>query len=439
MATMVSFHSFFSISLAISIIFVSRFSITEANNGGFTVDLIHRDSPKSPFHNPSLTPSQCLNNALQRSFSRVHHLMSFSTQSASANVIPNGGEYIMKISMGTPPVQIPVIVDTGSDLIWTQCKPCIRCYNQKPSLFSPNSSSSYKVVPCSSKQCLSFPRTSCLPTTNTCQYSVSYGDKSFSHGDLATETVKLGSTTLRDMIFGCGHDNGGTFSDAGAGIVGLGGGQVSLISQMGSSIAGKFSYCLVPMSAQNTKASKMNFGGSGVVSGRGVVSTPIVSKSPYSFYFLTLEGISVANKRLDFYTSSASSNTSKLAQAGNIVIDSGSTLTLLPPDLYNRLVSAVKSTIKARPVKDPKLILSLCYSKLNVSSIPIITVHFRGGDLKLNPLNTFVRTSLFSICLGFAPAGEIAIYGNLAQMNFYVGYDLKKKMITFKPMDCTKQ
>ncbi|CAK9173913.1 unnamed protein product [Ilex paraguariensis] len=382
MATMVSFHSFFFISLAISIIFISRFSITKANNGGFTVDLIHRDSPKSPFHNPSLTPSQPLNNALQRSFSRVHCLMSFSPLSASANVTPNGGEYIMKISMGTPLVQIPAIVDTGSDLIWTQC------YNQKPPFFSPNSSSSYKVVPCGSKQCLSFPRTSCLPTTNTCQYSVSYGDKSFSRSDLATETVKLGSTTLRDIIFGCGHDNGGTFSNAGAGIVGLGDGifhwrQIFLL--LGANV------CPKHQGQQNEFWRQW----CGFRAWGGFNSNSL--KIPYVFYFLTLEGISVANKRLDFYMSSASSNASKLAQASNIVIDSGSTLTLLPPDLYSR-----------------------------------------GGDLKLNPLNTFVRTSLFSICLGFAPAGEIAIYGNLAQMNFYVGYDLKKKMITFKPMDCTE-
>ncbi|CAK9175653.1 unnamed protein product [Ilex paraguariensis] len=394
---MLSFHSFFSISLAIAIIFVSRFSITEANNGGFTVDLIHRDSPKSLFHNPSLTPSQRLNNALQRSFSRVHHLMSFSPQSASANVTPNGGEYIMKISMGTPPVQIPAIVDTAQTVLLH-----IKWY-----LVVQNNAYLFQELLASQLRILASAR--------------SVMETNLSVADLATETVKLGSTTLHDIIFGCGHDNDSPFSNARAGIVGLGGSQVSLISQMGSPIGGKFSYCLVPMSAQNTKASKMNFGGSGVVSGRGVVSTPIVSKSPHAFYFLTLEGISVANKRLDFYMSSASSNASKLAQAGNIVIDSGSTLTLLPPDLYSRLVSAVKSTIKAQPVKDPKLMLSLCYSKLNFSSIPIIIVHFRGGDLKMNPLNTFVRTSLFSIYLGFAPAREIAIYGNLAQVNFYVG------------------
>ncbi|CAK9146022.1 unnamed protein product [Ilex paraguariensis] len=187
MATMVSFHSFFFISLAISIIFVSRFSITKANNGGFTVDLIHRDLPKSPFHNPSLTPSQRLNNALQRSFPRVHRLMSFSPLSASANVTPNGGEYIMKISWGPHRfkfLQLSILVVT---------------------LYGHNATTR-----------------SLISSAQTVLLHIKC--------DLATETVKLGSTTLRDIIFGYGHDNGGTFSNAGAGIVGLGGGQVSLIS-----------------------------------------------------------------------------------------------------------------------------------------------------------------------------------------------------------------
>ena len=35
-----------------------------------------------------------------------------------ADIISNGGEYLLKYFVGTPPVQILGIVDTGSDLIW---------------------------------------------------------------------------------------------------------------------------------------------------------------------------------------------------------------------------------------------------------------------------------------------------------------------------------
>ncbi|KAF5951251.1 hypothetical protein HYC85_009195 [Camellia sinensis] len=71
----------------------------------------------------------------------------------------------------------------------------------------------------------------------------------------------------------------------------------------------------------------------------------------------------------------------------------------------------------------------------NNITIPIITAHFTGADVKLNPMNTFIRTSDNIVCLAFAPA-NIAIYGNVAQMNFLVGYDLSKKTVSFKHTDC---
>lgn len=39
------------------------------------------------------------------------------------------------------------IAGTGSDLNWTQCKPCSPCYPQQPPIFDLNRSSSYNLVP----------------------------------------------------------------------------------------------------------------------------------------------------------------------------------------------------------------------------------------------------------------------------------------------------
>ncbi|KAL6493914.1 hypothetical protein OROGR_031823 [Orobanche gracilis] len=43
-----------------------------------------------------------------------------------------------------------------------------------------------------------------------------------------------------------------------------------------------------------------------------------------------------------------------------------------------------------------------------------------------------------SLCLAFAPASRYAIYGNLAQMDFLVGYDLEKRTVSFKPSVCSE-
>ena len=104
-------------------------------------------------------------------------------------------------------------------------------------------------------------------------------------------TLTLGSTTSHPMplsLIWCGHDNVGNFDDKGSDIVGIGGGVVSLVSQLSSSIGGKFSYCLVPLTSRDKNSSKLNFGSDAVVSGPGTVSTPLVPKILDTFYFLTL-------------------------------------------------------------------------------------------------------------------------------------------------------
>ncbi|XP_042029715.1 aspartic proteinase CDR1-like [Salvia splendens] len=108
---------------------------------------------------------------------------------------------------------------------------------------------------------------------------------------------------------------------------------------MGPSIGWNFSFCLVPTSAQ--KACKMHFGDGAVVSGAGVVTTPIVTKNTGTFYHLTLVGMSVGSQRFD------SDSSKKSVLEGNIVIDSGTTLTFLPRDLYGKVEAALKQQVSS--------------------------------------------------------------------------------------------
>lgn len=271
-------------------------------------------------------------------------------------------------------------------------------------------------------------------------YSYRYGDRSFTRGSLALETFTIASASsrpvpLQKIIFGCGHENGGTFDESGSGLIGLGGGPLSFISQLNG---GKFSYCLVPTSAKSSVASKISFGTAGIVSGNGAVSTPLVSKQPDTFYYLTLEGISVGEKRLSYKTSQ--STKAIAAGEGNIIIDSGTTLTLLPPGFHDDVVSALEVAINAERVSDPRGVLSLCFRSKSDHDIdvPVIMAHFSGADVKLQALNTFARVEDDMVCFTMIPSDDVAIFGNLAQMNFQVGYDLEERTVSFKPADCSK-
>ncbi|XP_004289322.1 PREDICTED: probable aspartic protease At2g35615-like [Fragaria vesca subsp. vesca] len=413
----------------------------EASYGGFTVDLIQRDSLLSPWYDSSTTHFDRLHNAFRRSISRAQRFIKPSTNTIQSKIVPSGGEYLMNISIGTPPVEVLGIADTGSDLIWTQCKPCKQCFNQNPPLFDPKRSSTYRTVPCQSNSCSNLEEASCgADRGDTCVYSYRYGDRSFTRGSLAQETFTIGSASgqpvsLLKIIFGCGHENGGTFDESGSGLIGLGGGPLSFISQLNG---GKFSYCLVPTSAKSSIASKISFGTAAIVSGKGAVSTPLVSKQPDTFYYLTLEAISVGEKRQSYKTSQ--STKAVAASEGNIIIDSGTTLTLLPPGFYDEVISALEVAINVERVSDPKGVLSLCFRSKSDHDIdvPVITMHFSGADVKLNALNTFARVEDDMVCFTMIQSEDVAIFGNLAQMNFLVGYDLEERTVSFKPADCTQ-
>ena len=99
-------------------------------------------------------------------------------------------------------------------------------------------------------------------------------------------------------MIGCAHETFDNFRSLTSCIVGLGRGSISLISQISSSIQGKFSYCLTPfLSLIN---SVLHFGENTIVSVDGAISTPLVSRPPYTYYLVSLEAISVEGKKIEF-------------------------------------------------------------------------------------------------------------------------------------------
>ncbi|GAB4857951.1 hypothetical protein Ancab_015856 [Ancistrocladus abbreviatus] len=426
-----------TITISCSLLLFLCFSVAFAREG-LTVDLMHRDSIFSPFYNPSTTKWTRLSDMVQRSISRFNYFKE-CTDDAQSPVLPAGGEFLMKIAIGTPPAPFLAIVDTGSDLTWTQCKPCSQCYKQKLSIFDPKNSSTYKAVGCNSTPCSELGRGGGCTSQGACQYQYHYGDQSSSVGDLATETLTFGSnTSIGNIVFGCGHQNRGTFKGQGSGLIGLGGGPLSFVSQVSSTVGGKFAYCLTPLGETNMTG-KIIFGKDAIVSGPGTVSTPLVKGDPSTFYYLTLESMSIGGETLPF---KAGSSFQEGASSGNIIIDSGTTLTFVPDEFFDNLVLALKKAIRAEPVPDPQGLLKLCYSNTVELKVPTITAHFTDADVDLKGSNTFIAVDEETVCLAMLSAESlgqgIAIFGNLSQMDYLVGYDVEEGTVSFKPTDCSK-
>ncbi|KAL6278837.1 hypothetical protein ACE6H2_022438 [Prunus campanulata] len=417
---------------AVTILFVliaCHLAASAGVNSGFSANLIHRDSPNSPFSSKSFN----------KAFGRRRSMRPVFYPN-SAQVRPDKGQYLMKLSIGNPPFDVYGIADTGSDLVWTQCVPCHGCYKQINPKFDPEKSSTYSELPCDAQECHAIGTGTCSPQ-HTCNYTYGYGGAELTQGVLAKETITITSTSgeatsLKDIVFGCGHNNTGTFNENEMGIVGLGGGPLSLVSQLGPLVGGKkFSFCLMPFHTDPSVESKISFGEASLVSGEGVVSTPLVSREDKTPYFVTVEGISVGDKLVPF---SSSGNVSK----GNMFMDTGTPPTLIPQDFYDRLVAEVKIQIPMTPVEnDPSLGFQLCYkSKTNLKG-PILTVHFRGGaDVRLLPKQTFIppREEVFCFAMQNVTS-DGGIYGNFAQSDFFISYDLESSVVFFKPTDCTKE
>ncbi|KAL4203483.1 hypothetical protein AMTRI_Chr01g128170 [Amborella trichopoda] len=412
------------------------------NPTSFRADLHHRDSVYSPLHDPSASPYALRRLAIERSISRHNALQwaissKYSPSGLKTEIKRTVGEYLMNITLGTPPQPFWLSFDTGSDVLWTQCEPCEDCFEQDEEKFDPEHSCSYVAINNTAPLCQAYHQGT--PTENPCPYEVSYSDNSKSKGELATESFTFensrgDATQLSGIGFGCGHENTGEFAPELAGVAGLGGGPLSLASQLATVGAGKFSYCLT-LGIATDAIGHLIFGDNPVIDGPNTKRTEIIrDPNNPTHHFLKLEDISVGNKRLNVPPGAFDS--------GGFVIDSSSTLNYLAYEVYGLLTDELKAVIQLEaandPSTDPKLLLELCYKKPNnFDGIPDITYHFSGGaDWKISPHNFFPAMSEDVICLALLPTEEVSIMGNLAQQDMVVQFDVKDNMLSFAPAAC---
>ncbi|KAF5468992.1 hypothetical protein F2P56_013097 [Juglans regia] len=339
------------------------------------------------------------------------------------------GEYFSRIGVGTPAKPFYMVLDTGSDINWLQCKPCADCYQQSDPIFDPTSSSSYKPLPCASQQCQAVRVQGC--SAGKCLYEVSYGDGSYTTGNMVTETVSFGrSGAVNNIALGCGHDNEGLFVGA-AGLLGLGGGSLSFPYQIKAS---SFSYCLVDR--DSSKSSTLDFNSAPPAD--SVYTTILKNEKVDTFYFIGLDGLSVGGRPLSIpasvFQSDASGN-------GGIIVDSGTAITRLQTQAYNALRDAfVKLTRNLKSTNGVSL-FDTCYDLSSQTSVQVPTVSFRfsgGKSLSLPAKNYLIPVdSSGTYCLAFAPtSSSLSIIGNVQQQGTRVSYDLANSRVAFSPNKC---
>ncbi|KAF3645086.1 putative histidine triad nucleotide-binding protein 3-like isoform X1 [Capsicum annuum] len=438
-------------------------------------------------------------------FNSTHHLLKTTTTHSATRLrhhrhrhrqvslpLTPGSDYTLSFSLGAQTISL--YMDTGSDVVWLPCHPfdCILCegkFNPKaiPSPGPINLTSALPVT-CKSPACSAVH--SSLPSSDLCsiakcpledieisdckKYSCppfyyAYGDGSFIaklYSDELSIPMSSPSLILRNFTFGCAHSALGEP----IGVAGFGQGRLSLPAQLANSspeIGNYFSYCLVSHSFDATRVHRP----SPLILGRYTVDekmkqmktynddyayTPMLEnpKHPY-FYSVGLEAVSIGKTKIP-----APASLRRVDGGGNggMVVDSGTTFTMLPLKFYETVVKEFDRRVgpvykRANRVEE-RTGLNPCYyldtgSVMSGSNVPQLLLHFGGNSSVVMPRRNYfyefvddekVKRRVGCVMLmnggDEKESGPAGILGNYFQQGFEVVYDLEKKQVGFARRKC---
>lgn len=428
-----------SLFLLVSLIFNLKslsLSYPHRKNFSFQAPLIHRSSPESPFYNPDAKATDVITSSVRTSLARNRYMNWLISRNQSlyarSPIFWDRGvanDYVMSFYIGTPPMKTFGIPDTGSSLLWLQCKPCRRsCFKQNAPIFDRSLSSTYKQISCDDIYCSFAPHPSCnrnIGNESFCHYAIPYDDGSYSKGEMSTETLILpdngltGNNTINDMVFGCSDENKVRYAINPPAVVGLNNKPLSLVSQL---LVTRFSYCIV----ENTTGAHgwIRFGELAVISGE---STKLFYNK-LGQYAVELIEITVGGYVLEDIPDWVFRNSDEDGQHG-FIIDTGTTFTHLHNIAFYKLIDAVKDSMSYQvPLKHESF--ELCYN--DIRSAPEVEFQFKGTYFMFSNDNLWEHLPDQDMhCLAIFGSNGISALGLYQQRNMNVGYDLEKDMVAF--------
>ncbi|KAK7281159.1 hypothetical protein RIF29_08893 [Crotalaria pallida] len=406
--------------------------------------LIHHRSILHPHYNPNESIEDRMEHDIQHSIARLAYLearikSSLASIDYKTCLSPSltGRTILANISIGQPSVPQLLIMDTASDVFWIMCTPCSNCENHIGPLFDPSKSSTFSpqcLIPCGSDHCKCSLR-------DQFTFSITYADNSSSlgtigHDTLVFETSDEGATQVSNIRFGCGHNIVHNNDPGYNGVLALNNARHSLASQVGQ----RFSYCIGSLTNKNYNYNQLVLG-----EGADLEGYPTSFQALHDMYYITMEGISVGEKRLDISPQAFEVNTDG---TGGVILDTGSTLTYLVDDVYDIVSKEVRNLIGLtfKEVRINKIPWWLCYSgsvSRDLVGFPVVTFHFaKGAELTLDSESFFEQLTDDIFCMALAPTSGTSItskpsvIGLLAQQSYNVGYDLINHLIYFQRIDC---
>ncbi|CAA7026881.1 unnamed protein product [Microthlaspi erraticum] len=400
--------------------------LTTTQDQGSTLRIFHIDSPCSPFKSSSpLSWEARVLKTLAEDQARLQYLTSLV---AGRSVVPiasgrqmlQSTTYIVKAKIGTPAQSLLLAMDTSSDVAWLPCSGCVGC--PSTTAFSPVKSTTFKNVSCSAPQCKQVPNPTC--GASACAFNLTYGSSSIA-ANLSQDTIRLAADPITAFTFGCVNKvaGGGTIPPP-QGLLGLGRGPLSLMSQAQSLYKSTFSYCL-PSFKSLAFSGSLRLGPT--AQPLRVKYTPLL-RNPRrsSLYYVNLVAIRVAKKVVDIPPAAIAFNP---ATGAGTIFDSGTVYTRLATPIYEAVRNEFRKRVKPRTAVVKSLGgFDTCYSEQ--VTVPTITFMFKGVNMTMPADNLMLHSTAGSTsCLAMAAAPEnvnsvVNIIASMQQQNHRVVIDV---------------
>ncbi|KAF8109461.1 hypothetical protein N665_0095s0034 [Sinapis alba] len=417
------------------------------------LDMAHRDtlSPKpTPFHRIEdiIGEDQRRHSLISQ---KIQTTKSGARMSLGSGFDFGAAQYFSELMVGTPAKKFRVVVDTGSELTWVNCRFRGKAKEkvEKREVFIAEESSSFRKVGCMTKTCKVdlmnlFSLAVCPNPETPCAYDYRYADGSTAQGVFATDTFTVGLTndsaaTIPGLLIGCSSSTTGDSFREAEGVLGLAFSDYSFTSKATNIFGGKFSYCLVDHTSHKNISNYLIFG-----------STPSsTTKAPTKrtarldlnllppFYAINIIGISLGSTILNIPPL-----VWDVKKGGGTILDSGTSLTFLADAAYKAVVSGLQRyLVGVKRVKPQGLPIEYCYdtSKFDDRKLPQLSFHFKGGARFAPYRKSYLIEAAPGVrCLGFVSAGAQAtnVIGNIMQQNHLWEFDLAASTLSFSPSTC---
>ncbi|KAL7148786.1 hypothetical protein ABFS83_06G202900 [Erythranthe nasuta] len=365
----------------------------------------------------------------------------------------NAALYYTRITIGTPPVDYHVQVDTGSDILWVNCQNCERCptksdLNIHLRQYDLTASSTGKLITCNEDFCdaaVDYGQNSNCKAGKNCEYSITYGDGSITEGYFIRDNFRLDqvtgnlqTSTMNGSIgFGCSAKQSGELgssSEAVDGIIGFGQSNASILSQL--ALSGKvkkiFSHCL----------DGNNGGGIFAI---GDVVEPKVNRTPLvpnqQHYNVNLKAIEVDGQFLNLPTDIFDTRSSR-----GTIIDSGTTLAYLPSVVYQQLFDKMMAKQPNSETHTVENQFKCLYYKGNIDDgFPVVNFHFENSlVLPVAPHDYLFPINNNEYCIGWQNSAlqtrdgrQITLLGDIVLTDKLVLYDLENQTIGWTQYNCS--